>query len=38
VMLRFEGRGMISEDEIFMLDNKPSKNNYFFTTSLAVSF
>ncbi|HYG50745.1 MAG TPA: porin [Flavobacteriales bacterium] len=37
-MLRFEARGLSSEDKIFMLDNKPSTMNYFFTTSLAVSF
>lgn len=37
-MLRFEGRAMVSEDEIFILNNKPSKNNYFFTTSFSVAF
>lgn len=38
IMLRFEGRTFQSKDKIFMLHNKASSQNYFFTTSLAVSF
>jgi len=38
VMFRIEGRGLNSKDEIFTMDNKASKQNYFFTTSLAISF
>lgn len=37
-VFRIEGRGLSSEDEIFTLDNEPSKNNYFVTTSLGISF
>lgn len=37
-MWRIEARAFSSKDEIFMLDNKPSRNNYFVTTSLAISF
>ncbi|MDX1942279.1 MAG: porin [Saprospiraceae bacterium] len=37
-LFRIEGRGLNSEDEIFILNNKPSKNNYFITTSLGISF
>jgi len=38
VLWRIEGRGLNSKDEIFTMDNKPSKQNYFFTTSIAISF
>lgn len=38
VMLRIEGRGLSSIDEIFFLDNKPSTQNYFITTSLSFAF
>ncbi|MBL0310495.1 MAG: porin [Bacteroidetes bacterium] len=38
VLWRVEGRGFSSKDKIFMLNDKPNKNNYFLTTSLAVSF
>lgn len=38
VMWRIEGRGFSSKDQIFMLNDKPDNNNFFFTTSLAVSF
>lgn len=35
---RIEGRSFSSKDEIFILNSKPSTQNYFFTTSLAISF
>jgi hypothetical protein len=35
---RIEGRTFSSKDEIFVLDNKPSKQNYFISTALAISF
>lgn len=38
VVWRIEGRGLNSEDKIFMMDNKPSNQNYFVTTALAISF
>jgi hypothetical protein len=38
VVWRIEGRGFTSKDEIFTLDNKPSNQNYFITTALAISF
>jgi hypothetical protein len=38
VMWRIEGRGLTSKDMIFTLDNKVSNQNYFVTTSLAISF
>ncbi|MBA3682472.1 MAG: porin [Bacteroidetes bacterium] len=38
VMFRIEGRGLSSIDKIFSLDNKPSTENYFITTSLSFSF
>lgn len=38
VMFRIEGRGLSSKDQIFSMDNKPSTENYFITTSLAISF
>ena len=37
-LFRIEGRALKSEDEIFLIKNKPSDNNYFFTTSLGISF
>jgi hypothetical protein len=37
-MWRIEGRGLNSKDKIFTLDKKPSIQNYFITTSLAISF
>ena len=38
VMFRIEARTLSSEDDIFILDNEPSGNNMFVTTSLAISF
>jgi hypothetical protein len=38
VMFRIEGRGLSSKDQIFSMDNKPSTENYFITTSIAISF
>jgi len=38
VMFRIEGRTLMSMDKIFTIDKQPSKENYFITTSLAVSF
>lgn len=38
IMWRIEGRGLSSKDKIFLLDNKPTTENYFITTSLAISF
>lgn len=35
---RIEGRGLNSKDKIFLLDSKVSNQNYFVTTSLAISF
>lgn len=35
---RIEGRGFSSKDKIFTLNDKPSNNNLFLTTSLAISF
>lgn len=38
VVWRIEGRGFTSKDKIFTLNNKPSSQNYFLTTALAISF
>jgi hypothetical protein len=38
MMLRIEGRGLNSKDEIFMVGNKANHTNFFITSSLAVSF
>ena len=38
MMFRMEGRALNSKDEIFIKDNKPNKQNYFFTTSIGISF
>jgi hypothetical protein len=38
VMFRIEGRGLSSKDQIFLLDNKSNKANYFLTSSLAIAF
>jgi hypothetical protein len=38
MMFRIEGRALNSKDQIFITDNKPSNQNYFITTSLAISF
>ena len=38
VMWRIEGRGFSSKDKIFHLNEKPSTQNYFFTSALAISF
>jgi len=35
---RIEGRGLSSKDKIFLMDGKPFNQNYFLTTSLAISF
>lgn len=37
-MFRIEGRGLSSMDKIFILNKKPSNENYFITTSLAIFF
>ncbi|MFZ1798717.1 MAG: porin [Chitinophagaceae bacterium] len=37
-MLRIEARSFSSNDKIFTKDNRVTNNNFFFTTSLAVSF
>lgn len=37
-LFRIEGRILNSKDEIFTLNNEPSSNNYFITTSLGISF
>lgn len=38
VLWRIEGRGFSSKDKIFMMDKKPSTENYFLTSSIAISF
>ena len=38
VLWRIEGRGLNSKDKIFSLDNNPSSQNCFVTTSLAIAF
>jgi hypothetical protein len=38
VVWRIEGRGFTSKDKIFTLNDKPSSQNYFLTTALAISF
>ena len=38
ILWRVEARGFSSKDKIFMLNDKPNNNNYFATTSLAISF
>ncbi|HMS50865.1 MAG TPA: porin [Chitinophagales bacterium] len=38
LMWRVEARSFSSKDEIFMLDEKANKNNYFLTTAIAISF
>lgn len=38
VLWRIEARGFSSKDKIFTLKDKPDNNNYFLTTSLAISF
>ena len=38
VWWRVEGRGFLSKDKIFSLNEKPNNNNYFLTTSIAISF
>lgn len=38
VWWRVEGRGFSSKDKIFSLNEKPNNNNYFLTTSIAISF
>lgn len=35
---RLEGRMLNNKDKIFILEDKPSQNNYFITSSIAVSF
>ena len=37
-MWRIECRGLESKDNLFLLNEKPSKRNYFVVTSLAVAF
>lgn len=38
VVLRVEGRGLMSKDHIFTSDGQPSNQNYFITTSIAMTF
>jgi len=38
VMFRIEGRALNSMDKIFLMDKKPSNDNYFITSSIAISF
>lgn len=38
VLWRIEGRALSSKDKIFTMDKKASTENYFITTSLAISF
>ena len=38
VVWRIEGRAFTSEDKLFTMNDKPSTNNYFAITSLAISF
>lgn len=38
ILWRIEGRSFVSKDDIFMLNGKPSAQNYFMTTAFAVSF
>lgn len=38
VVWRIESREFVSKDKIFTLDDKPSTQNYFITTALAISF
>ncbi len=35
---RLEGRAFESEDQIFILDDAPDRQNYFVTSSIAISF
>lgn len=38
ILCRIEGRGLTSMDKIFTMNNVPSNQNYFTTTSIAISF
>ena len=38
VMFRIEARSLNSKDEVFLKNNNPTTNNFFMTTSLAISF
>ena len=38
VMWRIEGRGFSSKDKVFVMDEKPTTQNYFVSTSIAISF
>lgn len=38
VLWRIEGRGFSSKNKIFTMDKKPSTENYFLTSSIAISF
>jgi hypothetical protein len=38
VLFRIEGRGLNSKDPIFILNKKPSSENYFITASIPISF
>lgn len=38
VLIRIEGRGLKSKDEIFTMDSKSSSENYFVTSAVALSF
>lgn len=35
---RIEGRGFTSKDDIFILNDKPSSQNFFFASAIAISF
>lgn len=37
-LFRIEARGFSSKDKVFTKDNNPTNNNFFVTTSLAISF
>lgn len=38
IVFRIEGRGLKSKDDIFIMNKRPSKENYFFTSAVAISF
>jgi hypothetical protein len=38
IVFRIEGRGLKSKDAIFTMNQRPSKENYFFTAAMAISF
>ena len=38
VIFRIEGRGLKSKDDVFIMNQRPSKENYFLTAAMALSF